>query len=144
MATGAPESRRLKAALALAGMSAADLADVVENEIQAGRRTIERVMQGKRVLKPWERERIAEALAVPVWFLTDGLPAHGRPVEDSAISERLEAIEHQLEELLERLPARAGSALETAARAREDAELAESRVRGGAEGSSLARGRENA
>ena len=103
MATGAHEGRRLKAALALADMTTAELAEQVESELHIGLRTIERVMQGQRNLKPWEREAIARALDVPEWFLERGLATNGRSSDDVDAVDALEEVARALTELAQRV-----------------------------------------
>ena len=103
VAVGAHEGRRLKAALALADVTAAELADQVESELHIGLRTIERVMQGQRSLKPWERDAIAKALDVPAWFLERGLAANGQGSDAADAEELLEEVARALSDLGQRI-----------------------------------------
>ena len=102
--------RRLKAALVLADRTAADLAQAVAGDLHIGLRTIERVMQGKRVPRPWETERFAEALGVPAWFLHEGLegrPSDLRAADDGQLfrdlSDQLRERDERLERTLSQL-----------------------------------------
>lgn len=127
MATQPLQGRLLKAAMAIADMTASELGAAVETDIQVGRRTIERVMAGHRVLKPWEIDRIAEALDVPVWFLRDGLPS-AEPQDHPSTAERLEVMITRLEELLARSPEdQSGEELAADARRSADEGLARAR-----------------
>jgi transcriptional regulator with XRE-family HTH domain len=88
--------RRLKAAMALADMTAAELAVEVRGELMVGQRTVERIMAGKRAPRPWEVARFAEALGVPEEFLLHGprsTPSDGS-VADSRVT--LESLDRRL------------------------------------------------
>jgi hypothetical protein len=60
--------RRIRAALVLAGRTPQDVAP----ELNISSRTLERTIQGQRMAREWEIDRLAELLAVPDWFLRDG------------------------------------------------------------------------
>lgn len=56
--------------------------DALAEELNVSRRTLKRVIDGDRRLRPWEVARINELLGLPEWFLRDGLaPPPTRGVE---------------------------------------------------------------
>jgi transcriptional regulator with XRE-family HTH domain len=61
--------RRVRAALVLRGCDADDLA----RELNISRRTLDRMIAGKRAPRDWETARIEELLELPKWFIRDGL-----------------------------------------------------------------------
>lgn len=108
----AHEGRWLKAALAAADKTAAELAEEIEDYLHIGLRTIERVMQGKRGLKPPEREHIAEVLDVPLSFLergfarADAAMGQTRALDDETLAQALEELadlQERQDAVLERL-----------------------------------------
>jgi transcriptional regulator with XRE-family HTH domain len=97
-----PIARRLKAALALAGMTTDELGEQVAPYLHIGARTIERVMQGRRALKPVELDHLAKALGVPNWFLEHGLEGAPAEVRQPVVDE-LAAVAQELTLVLQRL-----------------------------------------
>lgn len=97
--------RHMKAALVLANFTLAELAAEVAAELEIGRGTLERVMQGKRAAKPYEVREIARALGVPEEFLLHGPGQSDRPTEMMKASQALEALV-ALDQRLEALAAR--------------------------------------
>jgi hypothetical protein len=91
--------RRLKAAIVLADTTAGELAVEIGPDLQISRGTLERMMQGKRAPRPWEVERLAQALGVPAWFLRDGL----QHAEAEAVTPDADAPARRHDEVLGRL-----------------------------------------
>jgi transcriptional regulator with XRE-family HTH domain len=63
------EGQRIKAALVLAGRTAEEVAP----ELNVSGRTLNRIIAGERQAREWELDRLADVLAIPAWFLRDGL-----------------------------------------------------------------------
>ncbi len=97
--------RHMKAALVLAGMTLSELAAEVQGELQIGRGTLERIMQGKRIAKPYEIREIARALGVPEAFLLEGPAAAAGAVGATRLPTDLvswlEALEEHVDQLRE-------------------------------------------
>ena len=77
--------------MVLADKSAADLVDEVGGDLSIGLTTLQRTMAGRRAPRPWEIERLAEALEVPRWFLERGLDGAAPAEPPGEAGERLSA-----------------------------------------------------
>lgn len=97
--------RRIRAALALAGVTSPQVAA----ELNLSSRTLDRVIAGQRQARDWELRRLSELLDVPEWFLREGFA--GRPSDEEVahthfgeLRDEVRALDRKLDvELFDRL-----------------------------------------
>lgn len=101
-----PIGRRIKAAMALAGLTIEDLADRIDQR-GLGARTLRKLQDDddSREARTWELREIAKACDVPEWFLTSSaIPTYETPdTRPADLQAQIDALREDLTALKRRL-----------------------------------------
>lgn len=107
---------RMRAARGWADLSRREMGQA----LRVSERQVTRLESGQADVTAEIRQRVAEACGVPSWFMDHGFVV--TEPEEPGVSERLEALERQMDTVLGQLAIRTGSSAATAASLRTPAE----------------------